>query len=268
MRKVKFAFLIAVTTLGISSVKAVDIKPEDYNRLRLVFSDARISAMTEEDVNKYLEYDLENAEKSTIYYKGVSKNNDSYTWKEVTEEEYNSEEVTPFSTTVTTNYKTLNLSVFHNASDDVYDFYLQANWKYVPKVRSFDVIGFRFYNIAIINGSQTGTQAYKKKGEAYYDTIVYSANGKNISKQSNGFGISMNLVDDDIDDIELSIDASGLKSSSVSHVYGSYQHATENVTLAQSQQYTISAAGYGSVINFATAQEDKYDGMRGVEKAL
>lgn len=267
MKKVKFAFLLAVVSLGISSVKAVNISNEDYNRLRMVFSEARISAMTEEEVDKYLKFDLENANRSTVYYKGVSHNNESYTWTEVTEDEYNNEDPEQYSLNVTTNYKTLSLSIL-DAEDGLYAFNLQANWKVAPAVRSFDVIGFCFDDIAIISGSQSGTQSYKLKGESYYEHIVYSPNGRNISKQDDGFGISMNLVDDDIDDIELSIDALGLKATSMGHVWGSYQHAIKNVTLAESQQYTVSTAGYGHVINFMPAQANKYDGMRGVDAAL
>jgi len=198
MKKVKFAFLLAVVSLGISSVKAVNISSEDYNRLRLVFSEARISTMTEEEIEKYLELDLENVEQSKVYYKGVSRNNESYTWTEVTEDEYNNEESEPYSLTVTTNYKTFKLSTISSNDGDFHYLNLQTNWKVAPAVRSFDVIGFCFYNLAIYDGSQKGLQIYKKVGSSSYDTITYSPNGRNISKQDDGFGISMNLVDDDI----------------------------------------------------------------------
>lgn len=253
-----------------SSVKAAEVKPEEYERLRNVFSDARISVMTDEEVEKYLEYDLENASTETVYYKGVSKNNESYTWTEVSEEEYNTGDisVSPDGTYYATTYKEECLSVVQSSSTGIYTFALRATWRYIPTVRSFDVIAFRFRNIAIYEGTQSGTQIYKKSGASSYSYVAYSPYGTNISKQEQGFGISMNIVDDDITALECSIEADGLASGSAPYVFGNYQHATKTVTLAQSQSYTISAAGYGNVINFAESIASKYDGMSGVYKAL
>lgn len=48
-------------------------------------------------------------------------------------------------------------------------------------------------------------------------------------------------------------------------VYGSYQHAKTNVTLATSQSYILSSSGLGGVIAFNTNTiRNYYDGKRGV----
>ena len=100
-----------------------------------------------------------------------------------------------------------------------------------------------------------------------FSYVSYSWNGTNIVIQSNGFGISMNLIDSGTKfyaDIEAIVQAS----SQYAKVYGSYQHARLNVTLSDSQAYNISPAGLGSVFNFATSVEDYYDGMGGVDISL
>lgn len=272
LKQIKKIFVFAVVgfILCIGQAKAVEISDEDYSRLRNAFSAARISVMTEEEINEYLEYDLENAESTSIYYKGTSVNNGSYTWTQVSKEEYdNASNIMPRDKTkVSTNYKELKLTTMLTASNDVYYFSLTNVWKYIPTVRSFDVIAFRFLNIAMLENSQSGNQVYRKENASTYNNIGYSPNGTNISNQSAGFGISMNLVDDDIEELELSINALGMKATSNAIIYGSYQHAIQYVTLAQSKEYTISAAGYGHVINFSVAQQNKYDNMDGVYQSL
>ena len=47
-------------------------------------------------------------------------------------------------------------------------------------------------------------------------------------------------------------------------VYGTYQHSQRDISLSQSQRYTISANGYGGVLDFDSSVEDYFDGMGGV----
>ena len=84
---------------------------------------------------------------------------------------------------------------------------------------------------------------------------------------SNGFGISMNLVDA-AQGFTCEIEAIVTATSQWATVYGSYQHAMTAVTLAKSKSYTISHNGYGKVINFATAVQNDYDNMQGVSISL
>lgn len=273
MSKMKMLMTLIVTGLvfSVNSVKA--ISDEEYNRLKLVFSDAKISTMSEEEKINYLtKYNLENAITSSVYFKGVSNNNnnDSYTWTEITKEEYEQEkEIAPYSNYYSTNYKEESLVALpFQSNSKYYTFTLYANWFAMPAIRSYDVIAMRFYNVALISDTQNGMQKYRKKGASSHSSVDYSPNGTNISKQDAGFGISMNLVDDSIDYLHLEINCEGVVSGTNPHVYGAYQHAVSNVTLAQSKSYTISGAGYGNVINFSTSVQNKYDGMRGVDIAL
>lgn len=139
-------------------------------------------------------------------------------------------------------------------------------WLVSPAIKSYDVFAMRTDDASIIEGSQEGTQGYiYKNGSVGF--VNYSYNGTNMVKASNGFGISMNLVDA-AHTYECSITARVRATTEWAEVYGSYQHAATNVTLAQSQAYTISHNGYGKVINFATAVQNHYDGMQGVSIKL
>lgn len=274
MKNLKAVFTLMIVGIVTStlSVKA-ELSTDDYNRLRLVFSDAKISIMTDEEINKYLSYDLEGAKTESVFYKGTSNNNGSYTWTEISENEFaNPElEIAPASSHTddyATNYKALHLAAIDTGNGKNFIFYLDNLWKYIPAVRSFDVIGFRFYNVAVDDGTQSGVQFYRNKGSETMSSVSYSANGTNISKQANGFGISMNIVDNDIDYLELELDVEGIVAGTNPMVFGSYQHATNNVTLAQSKNYTISAAGMGGVINFDESLINTYDRMKGVNAQL
>mgnify|MGYP001110773243 CR=1 FL=1 len=258
-----------LSSLFISTAKAVELTDEDYARLNKVFSEARISVMTQEEVDKYLAMNLENAKSETTYYKGVSHGNESYTWYEISKDEYDNSdsEIQPHATYIATEYKEVKITAIEGF-ENVFSFDLTAKWKKMPAARSYDVIAFRFRNIALIEGTQFGLQSYIKSGSNSYDHISYTTKSGNMKKTSQGFGISMNLVDNSISALELEISAEGVPSGINPYVWGNYQHAVENVTLAQSQKYNITSAGYGNVINFDLSVEDHYDGMGGVYIAL
>ena len=123
----------------------------------------------------------------------------------------------------------------------------------------------RVDDASIDAGSQEGIQAYTTNGNT--GIVEYSYNGTNMVLSSNGFGISMNLVDA-ASGFTCEIEATVTATSQWATVYGSYQHAMTSVTLAKSKSYTISHNGYGKVINFATAVQNDYDNMQGVSISL
>ena len=256
-----------MTTLSIGMASAKAITDYDYNRLRNVFSDAHISTMSEEEKEKYLTFDLEKTQKVENYYKGTSNyNNDSYTWTQISKEEYDKPSAVPASVTYSENYKKITLS--STPAGEYYYFSASAEWKYMPTVRSYDVIAMRYNNVALIKDTISGVQFFKQIGKDYYETAEYAYDGANTNLQKLGFGISMNLVNNDINSLELNISALGMVSGSNPQVWADYQHAIRDVTQAQSKSYTISAAGYGNVINFIPSIENYYDGMYGVTEKL
>ena len=67
---------------------------------------------------------------------------------------------------------------------------------------------------------------------------------------------------------ETDISANVISTSQNAVAYGTYQHAVTDVTLDQSQSYTISHNGLGRVLNFTNSVYNLYDGMTGVSISL
>ena len=249
-----------------TNVKAANLTDEEYARLRNLFSDARISIMSDEEATQYLSYDLEHVNKVSKYYKVTETTNGTITTEVSKEEATTAAEnnISTMATYHTTSYKNIEISTM-KLNTNVYYVNLTNEWLITPKVKSYDVIAMRVDDATINSGSQRGTQFYIANGVS--DTIEYSYNGTNMVLSSNGFGISMNLVDA-ASSFTCDIDATVTATSQWATVYGSYQHAMTAVTLDKSKSYTISHNGYGKVINFATAVQNDYDNMQGVSISL
>lgn len=257
-------FVIATLCL-ITNVKA-SISGEDYARLREIFSEYRLSIMSDEELERLANGELKVQEK---LYQWTESINGTMTYVEVDPDLY--VEINPensasnYSTSIGTtyyesNYKRIQI-IDDYVSNNLHYIMVYTQWLVTPATKSFDVTAMRFEDATIVEGTQEGTQTYWASGE--YNFINYSPNGTNIRKQSNGFGISMNLVND-ASYFETDISADIKASNSNATVYGTYQHAVTNVTLEQSHSYNISHNGFGSVLNFATGVQNYYDRMQGV----
>lgn len=267
LRKSIIATVIMLGALLITNVKAATLTDSEYARLKLVFSDLRLASMSDEDAQRYLTYDLEHTKKVSKYFKTTQTTNGTIT-TEINQEEAdnasknNSTRGASYSTT----YKNIQILATPANSDNYYLLLLSNVWLKSPYIKSYDVIAMRTDDASIMEGTQRGTQDYVYKNGSY-DTVYYSNNGTNMVKASNGFGISMNLVDA-ANTYQCTIEATVQAKTEWATVYGSYQHAATDVTLAQSKSYVISHNGYGKVINFATAVQNDYDGMQGVSIKL
>lgn len=252
----------------------VEMTLEEYTNLRKVYSELHIDTMTQDDFDEAMamNFDFDSAQSVLKYYRTEYNHLTGQTTStEITEAEYisggmNNNNNQPQATYVETNYKWILLNVLH-ANDDVF-FSLTAHWKIMPSTRSFDVIAARFVNLGVINGTQGGKQMYTISGSNGY--INYSFNGTNIHSLSNGYGISMNLVNDSgLTALELELDGCLEVTSYPAVIYASYQHATSSTTLSESQEYTLSSVGLGNVINFTySSTSNKYDGMPGTYQYL
>lgn len=257
-------FVIATLCL-ITNVKA-SISDEDYARLREIFSEYRLSIMSDEELERLANGELKVQEK---LYQWTESINGTMTYVEVDPDLY--VEINPensasnYSTSIGTtyyesNYKRIQI-IDSYVTNNLHYVMVYTQWLVTPATKSFDVTAMRVEDATVVEGTQDGTQTYWADGS--YNSITYSPNGTNIRKQSNGFGISMNLVND-ASYFETDISADIKASNSNATVYGTYQHAVTNVTLEQSHSYNISHNGFGSVLNFATGVRGYYDGMQGV----
>ena len=170
-----------------------------------------------------------------------------------------------------TTYKKLTISEYgaNPGADGGYTanrFLLTTDWKIMPSVRSYDVTGLRFQNFNVSLDTIWGQLRYSTNGSLFtvqnYDTSSsgYKAPG------GGGFGISMKLPSStSIKSIQSQVSATGTYTNMLNYgAYGSYQHATTNVSEVDSKQYTISSTGMGKVFNFNSSVASKYDNTQGV----
>ena len=244
----------------------VVITEEDYNNFRKIYSEKYISVLTQEEYDrlKSLNLDFNNVNKTEKYIKTeynhtTGESEDTI----ITKEEFDSASAEPQSraTVIETSYKYTSLYLV-KVSDSNRTAYMSytALWKIMPAVRSFDVNGIRLSNMEVVNGTQQGKQVYTLNGTT--DFVQYNFNGTNIKNLSNGFGISMNLLNSNVTYLESTIDSSLGILAYPAGLFASYQHAIEDVSLATSQNYTI-GVGLGDVFVFNNGIGSKYDGMEG-----
>lgn len=266
LKKIIMTISVLLVMIISTNVKAANLTEEEYARLRNVFSDTRISFMSDEDAARYLSYDLEHSNKVSKYYKVTETTNGTITTEVSKEEATTAAEnnISTMATYHTTSYKNIAITTSKTGTNS-YFIYVTNDWLITPRVKSYDVIAMRVDDATISSGTQSGVQFYTTNGITA--AVNYSYQGTNMVLSSNGFGISMNLVDA-ASGFTCEIEAIVTATSQWATVYGSYQHAMTAVTLAQSKSYTISHNGYGKVINFATAVQNDYDNMRGVSIEL
>ena len=262
--KVGYAFIILCALCFVSSVKA-ETTEEDYNKLRSIFSDARISFMTEEEKAIYTDNDFTVEEK---LYKVTQTTNGTYTYEELDlsleDDIRENAAISTYDSSYQTSYKRISF-IDVDLDDGYHRLTVYTQWLINPVTQSFDVTAMRIADGYVVEGTQDGTQVYKKDGS--YNMVSYSPNGTNIRKTDNGFGISMNLVNGGTN-FETDISADVVATSEYAMAYGTYQHAVTDVSLDESQSYTISHNGFGGVLNFATGVQNKYDGMNGISISL
>lgn len=262
--KVGYAFIILCALCFVSSVKA-ETTEEDYNKLRSIFSEKRISIMSEEEKAIYTDNDLTVEEK---LYKVTQTTNGTYTYEELDlsleDDIRENAAISTYDSSYQTSYKKITfIDVDYN--DGYHRLTVYTQWLINPVTQSFDVTAMRIADGYVVDGSQVGNQMYIKNGTV--GLVNYSPNGTNIRKADNGFGISMNLVNGGTE-FETDISATVKATSEYAMAYGTYQHAVTDVSLDESQSYFISHNGFGGVLNFATGVQNKYDGMNGISISL
>lgn len=290
-----FSMLLSTTVHAKSDIfyinnNGIEMTEEQYNKLSKYFSDDIIQNM---QYNQF-EYEIEHEVKSFNYDEKYfvettffNKNSEKlYTISnEITKEEFDS-----FDYNKANNqkfYYPALRAVINDAGDpsyhettaksvgigDVsfdhknYRLFVQTNWKTNPIVKSFDVSAIRW----TVNSNSTftrdndfyGVQMCKNSSN---EQLIqsYGQDSNNAKVFSNGVGVSMNIFDACNSDLHTQLDIYGELSGSMK-IYGTYQHAVANVTLAQSKSYTLSSSGLGGVLYYSNSTiRNKYDNMQGV----
>jgi len=261
-----FIFPITINAESITNNNGVVISEQEYNDFLKIYDSEYIMNMSETKYNKLKEVDFNDITTTSKYIETVyNPNLQLTTEKEITKSEFdNYNPIMPLldngSATYETTAKRIIMSIVGSSTWNYVT--VALTWKGIPSTRSFDVIGVRGYGLEFRDGSQTGEQIYTLDGN--YTVIDYAWNGTNIQKHDNGFGISMNIVNSDITSLQAVVDCDVKATITHPTVYASYQHAVDNVTLAQSQNYTLGGAGLGSVFVYPYSISQKYDGMSGI----
>lgn len=128
-----------------------------------------------------------------------------------------------------------------------------ASWKKNPTIKSYDVIGARFNGISYLGSHFIDL--------SYGDNIITNAS---LKTASNGIGASIKLPETS----EKIVLAQSFRTTKGGTIYASYQHAKKTSTLAKSQNYSFSSAGFGGVFKFADSIKSYYDAMQGVSLTL
>ena len=237
MKVVRNTFLLTLSLfLCMGVVKAegyytnnngVSLTEKEYNYVIDFYGDDYPSKMTAEDYNWIRKMDVNNRD-----YKV---------------EKYYDNDTTTRSTYHQTSSKYLAISKSCSSTCTV-DILLKRLKK--PNVRSYDVIGARFVNTSLISGSVS----------AYVSSSAGTSGYSNYQYFSNGFGNSVKLpasATNIIVEQSFEVQNSGT-------VYGSYQHATGYISLAQSKKYSIDLNGSGNVFLFDSSVDNYFDQMGGV----
>jgi len=250
MKKVVGLLLVAVLSICITknvyanervyytTANGIELTQKEYNFLADFFGEAYIDYMTQDQYDEYVADDIFDLEITTVSYTepGLALLNPN---------------MGPRSDTHSTPAKTLHISKVCPPSYCLMN--LKNTWHSNPSVRSWDNIGAYMSGVTYL--AHVATIA---------STDDYSYPFSNLLTASNGVGNSVDLPDTGSNIIV----SMSFKVSKGGYVFGSYQHAMQDTTLAVSQNYNFDIGGYGGVFDYYGSAVGIYDQMNGVDIAV
>lgn len=277
-------FTIALAEEKIITNSGVEISLSDYNYLLQTYSEDKILSFTQDDLNILLADDyVEMGTSEKIIKTTYGLDADGNIVKAFTEEVSEAEPLTDSYITpryytscgsncqsYTTEYKKISLTVRYGASVSVTVIDIQNEWLKIPKIKKFDIIGFKVAQGTEhlrINSSNTyiSKQIYDGNTIDYdFDTSV------NTVETSNGVGQVMNIVDSTSTSLKNTMVIYLLGSPLNTTINASYQHAsTTNITMSDAKNVTFgsSQSGYtilGGTFKYSNSIASKYDQTQGV----
>lgn len=270
----------------------ITMTDEEYEKLVNIFGEDYVEVMSEETFE--IVHNQDPIEKEIKYFKTMNHydengNIDESYESEITKGEYDLPDASLFSSCQAhydenldykfqdcweTSSKQLSLITYGtDGTNDLHGGYyaiIQNNWKTMPSTRSYDLLGVRGHYI-MFEGINQAQLVYIKDGKRYINN--YQKNSSNFRSlgnyQEGGFAYSVPLPTGKI--TTLHVNASFYYTpyrdsySTSSLLVGAYQHATKNVTLADSLSFEVAAVGKGAIFLFNNQTiADSYDNMQGV----
>ena len=252
-KKIIVIILLCTIFIGTKEVKAL-------SNNNIYFTSTNGVSLTEKEYNLFVElYGEEYTNALNIsQYNLVNDKlniNNSEIETNITTEELPEIPVSPFSTankTRNTFYETSykRLAISKGCVSGSCNIVMALTWLKQPTIRSYDVMGVRYTGSVNIYGIVATT--------AEFGTSTIQC-GSYIFK-NNGFGCSIKLSETATHIYITQV----FTATGTGRIYGSYQHATTNITKAISQQYNINNYGLGNVFNFYGAAASSFDEMNGV----
>ncbi len=268
------------------TMNGVELTEIQYNNLRKGFSHDTINTMSKEMIDELKDDSnikkvttTKYVETSVHYIDGQVVNTAE---KELSLNEFESAPkdavITPMSGArfeahdyVETNYKKITLDITYGASVSTKYVTLTNIWKTIPKVKSFDVLAIAPQVTSLSFNFSGHRSGYQKWDGNIVNYDIDSENWKLVSSTlfgKKGLGLSQNLVNDTTTSLENSITVVFLCGTDPFTVKASYQHATSDVSLAQSKKYTFGDNGMGDLIEFDSSVASKYDNTKGLSATL
>lgn len=262
--------------------KNVTMTEEQYNRLVNVFGKISVDTMPQEIFDIEKDIISEKISEKTIYIKteyltNANGNIVKYNEEEITKEEYDNAEQPELSPYALygpiheTEYKYIKITQrgANPGADGGYtatQFILDTSWKVMPKVRSYDIMAFRYQNF-IGDPATIWGQIRSTSDGVTYSGYDYTSSSSGYRGGDVGFGISMKLPDSKtVYSIESQISVIGNYTNMLTYgAYGTYQHAAKSLEEGVSKQYYIDKNGMGGVLKFFNNNiAGYYDNTKGV----
>ncbi len=244
MKRLLSLLALSTAIIGIGTVNAeannniyytnpngINLTEKEYNLVKTMFDDHFLEIMNQEDYNYINRLDVNNKEVEVT----------------VKEPDYIQSRTSSYVET-----QAKRLAIGKSCDSNACTIMMNNTWKYVPKVKSYDVIGAMFSNTSLYDNSNF--TIFK------FDGTNHTCNNYVINSEGIGcsYKLDSNATEEFYTYMTFTVHTSGL-------VYGSYQHATSSVTLSQSKNYSFNINGYGNVFLFNTTKaRNSYDGMGGV----
>ncbi|MGN1370840.1 MAG: hypothetical protein ACI4XM_00965 [Candidatus Coprovivens sp.] len=268
MKKVFLIIILFMLFIFGSSVKALSVKKYtelEYELLNKYMSDVEIQYSSEFVIESILKGNVESYDSFVIantYYQETEFYPKLVKSEIITDlNKLNLDTENEFSllsgnlVEYTTDYKYIQLMT--NSGSGQKRFYIYNSWLKMPKNKSFDVIALRWSNGFALTDYYGNQYTNGNSGN-----IAYPVGNSNYKIATNAIGLSQNLVDS-ATSIENELAVWG-NCSSDGIVYGTYQHAQANITLATSKLYNFSSNGMGGVLSFYGNASGIYDNTPGL----
>ena len=255
----------------------VEMTQDEYTQLLETYLDFEISALTQEQFDFEIQNNYTTVDLQTVYLQIDTKydefgNVEDSIETELTKEEYENGGRTIIQTRAycdtniylygcwETSHKKISMVYQLNADLSNPRIILNNQWKEMPSIRSYDVMGLRYAGTFTYSHWQ-GYQSYVLNGKTTTDYVI---GNNNFVYANNGSMMAVKLPENkSITALSEKFIAYGSYESGT--IYGSYQHARQNVTLDKAVNVSFTD-GMGGVFKFNGYVDPTpyYDNTRGV----